>query len=301
MLCFQVFPALGRAAALLLLVSAQVLLNPTGLTATTLAEAVARGDQAWANRSQGHQGTRARAEPIEQAIAAYTAALDEEPTHLEARWKLLRALYFKGEFVLDDDEARRDLFAHGREIADTGRHQIERQYHLAEDSLEMNPQQVADAIGSDETAAEVFFWSSTHWGLWGRYRGKFAAAREGVATKIRKFAEIVILLDEDIENAGGHRVLGRLHSEAPKIPLITGWIDRERAISELRRALELAPTDLLTQVFLAEALLDYRPEKSEEAIDILNAVVASEPNPEWLVEEIKAIEDARALLANLDD
>jgi len=286
---------------LVLVISAQALLNPVGLTATTVQEAIARGDQAWANRSEGHQGPRARAEPIEKAIGAYTTALDEEPTHLEARWKLLRALYFKGEFVLDNDEDRLALFERGREIADAGRLQIEQHYKLTKDSLDMKPQEVADAIGADETAAEVFFWSSTHWGLWGRTRGKFAAAREGVATKIRKFAEIVILLDEEIENAGGHRVLGRLNAEAPKIPLITGWISRDRAISELRRALELAPSDLLTNFFLAEALLEYRPEKTEEALDILNAIVASDPNPEWLVEETKTIEDARVLLASLDD
>lgn len=292
---------LFHAAALALLTSVPALLHPYGLAAATVEEAIARGDRAWADRSDGHQGARARPEPVEQAISAYTAALEEDPTRLEARWKLLRALYFKGEFVLDDKEDRLALFARGREIADAGRRQIEQHYDLAQDSLEMKPREVAEAIGSDETAAKIYFWSSTHWGLWGRYRGKFAAAREGVASKIRKFAEIVILLDEEVENAGGHRVLGRLNAEAPKIPLVTGWIDRDLAISELRRARELAPTDLLTQVFLAEALLDYRPENREEALALLDAVVASEPDPRWLVEEIKAIDDAKALLARFDD
>ena len=266
-----------------------------------VAESITAGDQAWDRRAEGHQGRRAAAEPIQLAIDAYRGALDAAPDNLEARWKLLRALYFQGEFVIDDKDERLELFAMGREIADTGRLQIEQHYGMSEDSLEMKPQEVAAVVGEDSLAAEIYFWSSTHWGLWGRYRGKIAAARQGVATKIRKFAEIVILLDETIENAGGHRVLGRLNAEAPKIPLITGWISRDRAISELRRALEIAPRDLLTHLFLAEALLEFRPEKEQEAMDILHAIVASEPDPQWLVEEIKTIEDAQAVLVRFGD
>ena len=284
----------------LLLFGTLFLVGNVGFGASEASEAIARGDRAWERRGEGHQGARAAAEPIADAVAAYSGALEAHPENLEARWKLLRALYFQGEHVLDDQDERLELFENGRQIADAGRHQIEKQYEMEEDSLDMKPQEVAAAIGKDTTAAHVYFWSSTHWGLWGRYRGKFAAARQGVATKIRKFAQIVILLDETIENAGGHRVLGRLHAEAPKIPLVTGWISRDRAISELRRALELAPEDLLTHLFLAEALLEYRPEKTEEALEILHAIAASEPDPDWRVENSKTIEDARTLLAELD-
>jgi len=286
-------------AALTLAIS--ILCTPCDRALASVADSIAAGDAAWSRRAEGHQGARAEPAPIQEAIDAYTAALAAEPDNLDARWRLLRALYFQGEFVLDDKEARLELFENGREIADTGRLQIEKHYGMTEDSLEMKPQEVAAAIGKDTTAAEVFFWSSTHWGLWGRYRGKIAAARQGVATKIRKFAEIVILLDERIENAGGHRVLGRLNAEAPKIPLVTGWISRDRAISELRRALEIAPQDLLTNLFLAEALLEFRPQKEQEALDILHAIVESDPDPKWLVEETKTIADAEALLTKLND
>ena len=290
---------LARTAALLTLTLCAFALQTAGAS-TDSSQAIAEGDQAWARRAEGHQGPRAVAGPIQQAIDAYSAALATAPDNLEARWKLLRAMYFQGEFVLDDDDERLDLFSQGREIADTGRAQIEEHYGLTEDSLEMKPEEVAAAIGKDPLAAEIYFWSSTHWGLWGRYRGKIAAARQGVATKIRKFAEIVILLDDTIENGGGHRVLGRLHAEAPKIPLVTGWISRDRAIGELRRALEIAPQDLLTNLFLAEALLEFRPQKKEEALEILRTIVDATADPVWLVEDSKTIEDAKAVLASAD-
>jgi len=287
-----------RRSRLPLILSFLVALMPLAAGAD-VSDLIADGDNSYSQRADGHLGSRAHPEPIQQAVDAFTAALEREPDNLEARWKLLRALYFQGEFVLDNDDARLALFERGREISDIGREQIESHYDLPDDSLEMEPQEVAAAIGSDSLAARVYFWSSTHWGLWGRYRGKIAAAKQGVATKIRKFAEIVILLDDRIENAGGHRVLGRLHAEAPKIPLVTGWISRDKAISELRRALELAPEDLLTNLFLAEALLDFRSEKRQEALDILQAVATSEPSEAWRVEDTKTIEDAKALLADL--
>jgi tetratricopeptide (TPR) repeat protein len=283
-----------------ILITSLLVVVPPVAAQADVSESIARGDESYRQRAEGHRGRRAQPQPIQQAIAAYTEALDTDPESLEARWKLLRALYFQGEFVLDDDVARLALFEKGREIADVGRQQIERQYGLTEDSLEMKPEQVAEAIGPDSLAAEIYFWSATHWGLWGRYRGKIAAAKQGVATKIRKFAEIVILLDETVQNAGGHRILGRLNAEAPKIPLFTGWIDRDTAIAELRRALELAPDDLLTQLFLAEALLEFRPERKEEARAILEAITASDPSVTFLVEDTKTIEDARRVLAETE-
>ena len=75
----------------------------TSIPAQSLASVsndLALGDQAWSQRAEGHQGYRAAAEPILKAINAYRSALTAVPGNLEARWKLLRAFHFKGEFVL---------------------------------------------------------------------------------------------------------------------------------------------------------------------------------------------------------
>lgn len=261
-----------------------------------ITETIAMGNEAWAQRAQGHQGSKAALEPIQKAIDAYMLVLDAEPENLEIRWKLLRAFRFKGEFVLDDDDARLILFKQGREIGRTGRKQVERQYGLAKNTFKMKPQDVASTIGKSELVAEFYFWSSANLGLWGRYIGKMTAAKEGVATKLRHLAEIMILLDDRVEDGGAHRLLGRLNTQVPRIPLVTGWVDRDLSINELRLSLEVAPHNLLAQFFLADALLKFRPEEKEEAMDILQDLVQRDPDPERLVEDINTIEDAEALM-----
>jgi hypothetical protein len=110
----------------------------------------------------------------------------------------------------------------------------------------------------------------------------------------------VIALDERLEQGGGHRVLGRLHARAPKIPLFTGWVDREKAVAQLSRAMDVGPASLHNALFLAQALLEHFPERKSEALVLLRGVVARPARPEAMLEDAQAIEEARNLLAELE-
>src|SRR5512139_3264475 len=66
-----------------------------------------RGDAAWLRRAEGHDGVRARPEPVREAIAGYEAAIAASPDALEPRWKLLRALWFEGDFTSGDPDRER--------------------------------------------------------------------------------------------------------------------------------------------------------------------------------------------------
>jgi len=257
-----------------------------------------KGDQAWARRAEGHEGSRAAAEPIENAISAYRAALDLEPGNLEARWKLLRAFHFKGEFVLQNKKKRHEHYKQGREIAEAGRLQIEKKYGLSKGLFKTKPEDVVRSVNGQAAVAEYCFWAAANWGLWGHYSGKMVSALTGLVYKIRQLAEIMVLMDESIENGGGHRLLGEFHARVPRIPFFTWWADKDLAISELRLSLQLAPNDLLSKMYLAEALLKFRPEQEKEAMELLNDIVNGAPNPERLVEDIQVIENARVLLKN---
>jgi hypothetical protein len=198
--------------------------------------------------------------------------------------------------VLTDDDSRLEVFARARRLGLEGLEALAGD-RGADGLVALPAAELRDAVANPTQAAELLFWTAVHTGLWGRTRGKIASAREGVAAKVRDYATASIALDGGIENGGGHRVLGRLHTAAPRIPFITGCIDRDGAVRELEACLELAPDDLTTRLYLGEALIEFAPRRREEGLRMLRAVVAAEPDPRWVVEELKAIADAREVLA----
>ncbi len=261
------------------------------------AEAIARGDAAWSRRAEGHQGAQAVPGPIGEAIAAYEQALKQQPERLEIYWKLLRAQHFKGQFVVRTREEKQGVFGHGREVAEAGLDRLARKAGGRERLDAMAPAAAAKALAAVPEAVALHLWAGIHWGLWGDNFGRLAAARQGVGDRIRRYSEVVIALDERYEDAGGHRLLGRLHTLAPKVPFLTGWVDRGKAVAELRRAEALSPDYPLNAVFLAEALLRYEPDKAAEARQLLRREVQRPPLADRVVEDEDAIAQARQLLA----
>jgi tetratricopeptide (TPR) repeat protein len=284
-----------RAAVALCLLLAPCL-APASARGASYEEALARGDAAWERRAQGHRGGRALSGPVDQAIAAYGEALAARPADLTARSRLLRALYFRGDLVATDRDARRRAFERGRDVAEAGIDRLAARAGGRARLDEMTPAAAARALAGVPQAADIHLWAAVHWGLWGDAFGRLAAARQGVADKVRRYSEVTAALDERFEAAGGHRILGRLHAEAPRVPFVTGWVDREQAVSHLRRAVALAPDEPYNQLFLAEALLAHFPARKAEALAILRRVVAAPPPADRIVEVEKARADARELL-----
>ncbi|HEX4962671.1 MAG TPA: hypothetical protein VF173_17680 [Thermoanaerobaculia bacterium] len=260
-------------------------------------DAIAAGDAAYARRAEGHQGAKAQAGPINEAVAAFERAVKEQPDRLEGSWKLLRALHFKGEFVAPTNDEKQKVFAHGKEVAEAGLDRLAKRVGGRAKLDAMTPAQAAKALAGVPEAPPLYLWSAVHWGLWGDVFGRLAAARQGVGDKVRNYAEILIALDERYEDAAGHRILGRLHTLAPKVPFVTGWVDRDKAVSELRRAVALGPDTLDNHLFLAEALFEHFPAKSAEAREICRKLLTHQPVPRWLVEEESTLVKTKALLA----
>lgn len=257
---------------------------------------IAAGDAAWGRRAEGHQGARALPGPVAEAVAAYEKAVREQPDRLEGYWKLARVLHYKGEYATQSREGKQVVFDRGREVAEAGLDRLARRVGGREKLDAMPPAQAAKAVAGIAEAPPLFLWAAAHWGLWGDVFGRMAAARQGVGDKVRRYSEILVALDERYEDGGGHRILGRLHTLAPKIPFVTGWVDRGKAIAELRRAVALGPDNLDNHLFLAEALLEHQPEGAAEAREILQRLLARRPSPELVVEQEKTLANARALL-----
>ena len=259
---------------------------------------VAAGDAAWARRAEGHQGDRAQPGPVNEAVAAYERAVKEQPDRLEGYWKLLQVLHYKGDFAAPGKEGKQQAFARGKEVAEAALDRLARKTAGSREKLDaMTPAQAAKAVSAVPEARPLYLWAAVHWGLWGDVFGRMAAARQGVGDKVRRYSETLVALDERYEDAAGHRVLGRLHTLAPKVPFVTGWVDRDKAVSELRKAVALGPDNWDNHLFLAEALLEHQPAKVAEAREILRRLLARRPGAELAVEQARTLVNARALLA----
>ena len=276
------------------LVSATLVLGARSSMAS--GDPMAAADAAWSRRAEGHRGARAVAPPIEEVIADCEQAIRQQPDQLIAYVRLLRALHFKGEYVASSREDKQKIFGHGRDIAEAALDRLAAHVGGRAKLDKLTAVEAARALKGQREAVGLHLWAAVHWGLWGDAFGKLAAARQGAGDHIRRYSEVVNALDESYESAGGHRVLGRLHTLAPKVPFVTGWVDRGKAISELRRATALAPDYPYNQLFLADALLQYQPEKAGEARDLLRRLAARQPSPEFLVEDEDAVAKARQLL-----
>lgn len=259
---------------------------------------VAEGDRTYARRQDGRVGAKATAGPINQAIAAYEEAA-RDPDFVEARWKLVRALYFKGAYTGLDEDSRKAVFQKARRVSEEAIGILQKSLEKKgiKGFLEFGPQVLAGHFRDRSDAAPTFFWAAVAWGEWALSEGKLEAARTGATEKIRDYSLTVIGMDPVFEEGGGYRILGRLHDQAPWIPFVTGWVSRDEALKALRLAMQQSSRNFANRHFLAEALYRGDAKEKTDAIALEEALVADAPSPQHLIEEIKTQEDARQNLA----
>ncbi len=242
-----------------------------------------KGDRAWAARAEMLDGDRADPTRIEEAIVHYRAAAEAEPDSLEARWKLLRALHYAIDFTTlseDDQEAR---VGEAVEVV------------RASDALTASDRPAASA-----DVARLLFWSSIAWGTRAQRVGLLTIVREGVAKRMYVNAERSLELDPSVDQGGALRLLSRLHSALPRVPFVSGWVDRDQALPLAEQGYALDPDHPGNRLVLALTLLEREPERAEEARMLLQTVASTEPRPSWLVEDLRIREQARERLAELD-
>lgn len=268
------------------------------LIASTTYAQIAAGDADWAKRAEGHDGGHAKAERVDAAIAAYQKAVAENPNDLEARWKLLRTMRFKGAYVARSNDEKKKIYNAAKTEGAAAIALVERQ--LAAKGIpsiaKAKEQQVADAARTIPGAGEIFLWDAVNWGEWALAYGKLAAVREGAADRIRRESTIAMLIDPRLEGGAPPRVLGRLHDQTPHVPFITGWASSKEALKYLNDSLKIDPTNKITRVFLAEAMVDNNSSTAPQAVQMLREILNTPNDPNYEVEQAAAVDDARALL-----
>ena len=113
--------------------------------------------------------------------------------------------------------------------------------------------------------------------------------------KIMEELKRVLVLDETYDQAGAHRVLGRIYFEAPSWPISVG--DKKKSLQHLETAVRLAPNHSTNHLYLAETLLAQG--KKDQARPELEKVLQEGQNglhPQALREDRR---EARRLLAEM--
>jgi tetratricopeptide (TPR) repeat protein len=120
----------------------------------------------------------------------------------------------------------------------------------------------------------------------------------GAGRALRLLPEIVetmekaAAIDPTIDQAGPHRVLGRIFSEAPAWPMSMG--DINKSLYHLTLAVQIAPDNTTNHLYLAETLL--RLEKKKQALSELERVLSSTRHATWPLGVEKDREEARRIM-----
>jgi tetratricopeptide (TPR) repeat protein len=208
---------------------------------------------------------------IRKALDLYKQAFDQLSgvDKEKACWKLMAACYFIGQYAETDSGRKQQVYDIGKKVGSVG--------------LKEFPESVA-----------IHSWMAIIWGVWSEESGILQAAKEGVAGKIREHCEKTIALDDRFQEASGYRVLGRVNFKAPKIPIILGWPSKEKAVEYLEKAYTIAPQNLYTKQYLAEAC--YEQGQKDRAKTLLREILATQEIIHGVVEDTFIKRDSEKLL-----
>src|SRR5262245_39039502 len=215
------------------------------------------GDGFYSKRDQ--EGMPAKAtECFKKAIA-----IDEKC--VEAYWKIALVDFWLGTHE-KDTEKQQAILRDGIEFAKT-------------------------ALAMDPNCKAAHFWLAILYGVYGQARGILQSLHMVDPMK----AELTWVLDHDesFEDAGAHRVMGRLYF---MLPGIKGG-DREKAKEHLNRAIKLAPRNLLNYLYLAEIHADEG--RKADARACLNKLLEQPDDPRWRPECKEWRDQAKSMLKDL--
>jgi hypothetical protein len=280
-----------------------ILIFPTLLLAEISPDTF-KSDQAWRQRGLGFAETgKVAPRYINQAVAGYREALTKNPSSIEIHFKLIEAQYFKAYFLLQNNRDKKNLYQENLDLQEKLFSLI---YNRAGTNIAIGKLLSRDLEIQFSKDSEIrnlltraHFWSAINWGLWGMSAGYFTSARYGVAEKIRDHAQMVIDLDPQYFDGGGYRLLGRMHSIVPYVPIFMNWISKKKGLDYLRKAYMISQKDPRNLLFLAEAILESEPQHKAEALRLIKVVAGMKPDQNFIVEQSETINQAKELLLKL--
>lgn len=258
------------------------------VAAAAAPDALRRADAAWDRRADGSVADRARPEPINEAIEGYRAALAAEPDRLEVQWKLQRALWFAGDYATPDRAAERARYEEAIAAAEGAEGVVASRVGGPEVLEKTSPDAIREMLPPDARgdAAQFYFWHAVNLGAWARDAGLLQAVRAGAANRIHDATLRSIALEPAVEQGGALRLLSRLHAELPRVPFLSGWVDRDQAIPLAERVAAEYPAHPGNPFLLGLTLLERAPSRRAEALALLEATATLEPRSDHVVEDV---------------
>jgi tetratricopeptide (TPR) repeat protein len=148
-------------------------------------------------------------------------------------------------------------------------------------------------LKEEPTRVEGHYWLAMH--LCGLADTSGALQGRKLLPQIMKDLELAQAIDETYDQAGCHRVLGRIYFEAPSWPFSVG--DLHKSLQHLSRAVLLAPENSTNRLYLAETLLKLnRPDQARQELEKVFQCNKHALLPKGLEEDRK---EARRLLERI--
>ena len=229
------------------------------------------GIAAYQKRAEGSSGATAQSEPIGTAIAHFEQAVKSPDSELNAGVHLLKSYYYKGKYVLKNENSQKETYNKGKALAEK-------------------------LINKYPNSGALRYWYLVNLGSWAEVYGIFAAAREGVADIMRTQSLKIVELDPNYQNGGGDFMLGAVHFKSPRIPFFLSWPSNDEAVKYLTKAFGTGRSTPSQTVYLARAL--QKDGQDKKAQNLLQELVAAPLLLEELVENAEQKKLALELLAD---
>ena len=228
-----------------------------------------RGLNFYDQRAEKSIGLKADPSLVGRAIDEFLIAMKSPEKELDAGVFLLKCYYFKGKFVSQNDDEKKDIYSKGKV--------------LGEKLINLYPESVS-----------AHYWYLVNLGSWAEIYGTMSAAREGVAGIMRNVSKKIIKIDPNYSDGGGYFMLGAVHFKSPYIPFLLSWPSNDKAIEYLSKAYNTGQKRPSQAVYLARAF--YKEGKKDDARALLHQLLKQPFSESEPVEDFEQHEIARNLL-----
>ena len=292
---------------LLLILFTQSLLARVGsaetLDASPATALAAECAKLWAERAPSIEDGLAPATASQRAIQTCHEADDAAESlapKIAARWRAMRSAHYLSAFTSASQTEKTRALEEAAELAD--RTLAELTLELGDkDLLQFKGPELAQRLEAKGFApadiARLHFWTAIVWGAKGQTAGLLKIVREGVANRMHNNARIAIRLDPSIDRGGAYRLLSRINAEFPRVPFVSGWVDREKTLPQARKALAQDPEEPGNKLILALALRDQGNAPRSRIEALLQEVIEAPERPTRLAEDWAIQKQAREELA----